>query len=192
VERTVFDDDPLYPVALQVRRGRRRIALIPIDAVEAVCPIARVLYVRRQPSVAARAAGGVASLGAAAARNALGAARAGEARARRRAPAARRGLAAAGSVALVRARWACRLLLAACARASRAVAARTGVAVRRGVVEARCQWPAVRRGLVASWSVALVLARSAGRLLVAASIAGVQSARACWFSARRLRSNTNL
>jgi hypothetical protein len=56
VEGTVFDDDPLHPIALRVRRGQKSRRLIPIDSVEAVCPIERVLYVRRRASVASRAA----------------------------------------------------------------------------------------------------------------------------------------
>jgi hypothetical protein len=55
VEHAVFDDDPLHPVALRVRVGNKRRRLIPIDAVEAVCPLRRLLYVRRRPSVARRA-----------------------------------------------------------------------------------------------------------------------------------------
>jgi hypothetical protein len=63
VEGAVFDDDPRHPVALRVRRGHHGRKLIPIDAVEAVCPLGRGLYVRRRPSVAARAAAGVVALG---------------------------------------------------------------------------------------------------------------------------------
>jgi hypothetical protein len=63
VEGTVFDEDPRYPVALRVRRGQKGTRLIPIDAVEAVCPIERVLYVRRRPSAASRAAVGISALG---------------------------------------------------------------------------------------------------------------------------------
>jgi hypothetical protein len=55
VEHAVFDHDPLHPVALRVRIGHKRRRLIPIDAVEAVCPLRRLLYVRRRPSVARRA-----------------------------------------------------------------------------------------------------------------------------------------
>lgn len=54
VEGAVFDDDPRHPVALRVRQGHNSRKLIPIDAVEAICPLGRVLYVRRRPSVAAR------------------------------------------------------------------------------------------------------------------------------------------
>src|SRR5438477_2961669 len=63
VEGTVFDDDPLHPVALRVRRGAKGTRLISIDAVEAVCPIERVLYLRRRPSAASRAAVGISALG---------------------------------------------------------------------------------------------------------------------------------
>jgi hypothetical protein len=59
VEHAVFDHDPHRPVALRVRRSRRKTMLIPIDSVEAVTPVARVVYLRRRPSVVARAAGGV-------------------------------------------------------------------------------------------------------------------------------------
>src|SRR6185437_1521902 len=52
VESAVFDEDPLHPVGLRVRIGNKRRRLIPIDAVEAVCPLRRLLYVRRRPSVA--------------------------------------------------------------------------------------------------------------------------------------------
>jgi hypothetical protein len=64
VEGAVFDDDPRHPVALRVRHGHNGRKLIPIDAVEAVCPLGRVLYIRRRPSVAARAGVGVVALGA--------------------------------------------------------------------------------------------------------------------------------
>jgi hypothetical protein len=63
VERTLFDDDPLHPVALRVRRGQRGSALIPIEAVDAVCPTQRILYVRRRPSAASRAFTVVSALG---------------------------------------------------------------------------------------------------------------------------------
>jgi len=63
VEGTVFDEDPLQPVALRVRRGQHGSRLIPIDAVEAVCPMRRVLYVRRPRSAASRAVGGLSALG---------------------------------------------------------------------------------------------------------------------------------
>jgi hypothetical protein len=59
VEHAVFDDDPLHPVALRVRVGNKRRRLLPIDAVEAVCPLRRLLYVRRPPSVATRAGNAV-------------------------------------------------------------------------------------------------------------------------------------
>jgi hypothetical protein len=55
VERPVFDADPLRPVALRLRRPSGRTSLVPIEAVEATCPVDRVLYVRRPPSAAARA-----------------------------------------------------------------------------------------------------------------------------------------
>jgi hypothetical protein len=64
VEGAVFDDDPRHPVALRVRHGHNGRKLIPIDAVEAVCPLGRVLYVRRRPSVARRAGVGIVALGA--------------------------------------------------------------------------------------------------------------------------------
>jgi len=64
VEGAVFDDDPRHPVALRVRHGHNGRKLIPIDAVEAICPLGRVLYVRRRPSVAARARVGFMALGA--------------------------------------------------------------------------------------------------------------------------------
>jgi hypothetical protein len=66
VEGVVYDEDPLEPVALRVRRGqhnRARTRLLPVDAVEAVCPVQRILYVRRPRSAASRAVGGVSSLG---------------------------------------------------------------------------------------------------------------------------------
>jgi hypothetical protein len=62
VEGTVVDDDPLQPVALRVRRGPRSGGLIPIELVEGVCPMERILYVRRPPSRASRAAAGVSAL----------------------------------------------------------------------------------------------------------------------------------
>jgi len=64
VERAVYDDDPLHPAALEVNRIRRRgTKLVPVEAVEAVCPMRRVLYLRRRPSAPARAAvGGVSAL----------------------------------------------------------------------------------------------------------------------------------
>jgi hypothetical protein len=117
VEHAVFDDDPLHPVALRVRRGHRGRMLIPIDAVEAVCPLARVLYVRRPPSVAARAGVGLVALGAGAGRvartggcvsaalwragapRAQDGARATFGAARRRWPSVRRGAVVAGEVA---------------------------------------------------------------------------------------------
>jgi hypothetical protein len=68
VEHAVFDDDPLHPVALRVRIGNKRRRLIPIDAVEAVCPLRRLLYVRRRPSVATRAGTGIVGAGARAGR----------------------------------------------------------------------------------------------------------------------------
>src|SRR5690348_10834980 len=58
VESIVYDDDPLVPVAVRVRRGQRGqngTRLIPIDAVEAICPVRRILYVRRPRSTASRA-----------------------------------------------------------------------------------------------------------------------------------------
>jgi hypothetical protein len=59
VERAVYDDDPLHPAALEVNRIRRRgTKLVPVEAVEAVCPMRRVLYLRRRPSAPARAAVG--------------------------------------------------------------------------------------------------------------------------------------
>jgi hypothetical protein len=64
VAGAVFDDDPRHPVALRVRHGHNSRKLIPIDAVEAICPLGRVLYVRRRPSVAARAGVGFVALGA--------------------------------------------------------------------------------------------------------------------------------
>jgi hypothetical protein len=64
VERAVYDDDPLHPSALEVNRIRRRgTKLVPVAAVEAVCPMRRVLYLRRRPSAPTRAAvGGVSAL----------------------------------------------------------------------------------------------------------------------------------
>ena len=64
VERAVYYDDPLHPAALEVHRIRRRgTRLVPVTAVEAVCPMRRVLYLRRRPSVPTRAAvGGVTAL----------------------------------------------------------------------------------------------------------------------------------
>src|SRR5262249_20923043 len=65
VERAVYyDDDPLHPSALEVNRIRRRgPKLVPVEAVEAVCPMRRVLYRRRRPSAPTRAAvGGVSAL----------------------------------------------------------------------------------------------------------------------------------
>jgi hypothetical protein len=59
VERAVYDDDPLHPSALEVNRIRRRgTKLVPVEAVEAVCPMRRVLYLRRRPSAPTRAAVG--------------------------------------------------------------------------------------------------------------------------------------
>jgi hypothetical protein len=64
VERAVYDDDPLHPSALEVNRIRRRgTKLVPVEAVEAVCPMRRILYLRRRPSAPTRAAvGGVYAL----------------------------------------------------------------------------------------------------------------------------------
>src|SRR5262249_36097232 len=59
VEHAVFDDDPLAPVALRVRRPRGGTTLIPIEMVEGVRPTQRILYVRRPRSAASRAAGHV-------------------------------------------------------------------------------------------------------------------------------------
>jgi hypothetical protein len=114
VERAVYDDDPLHPVGLRVRVGNKRRRLLPIDEVEAVCPLARTLYVRRPPSVTVRAGSavgtragrvvrttGVASVSAwrAATPRARSAARAAHSAARRRWPAVRRGAAVAGEAA---------------------------------------------------------------------------------------------
>jgi hypothetical protein len=122
VEGTVFDEDPLHPVALRVRRGqqgRGGTRLIPVDAVEAVCPVRRILYVRRPRSAASRAAGSISALGphgrratqrtshgvAAAWRysapRAVAAGRAGGAAAQRRWPSVRRALVTCGQVVVV-------------------------------------------------------------------------------------------
>src|SRR5262249_31604362 len=64
VERSVFDDDPRRPVALRARREPRgTITLIPVEMVEGVDPIQRVLYVRCPASAASRAAPRVSALG---------------------------------------------------------------------------------------------------------------------------------
>lgn len=66
VEGAVYDEDPLEPVALRVRRGQHgqsKTRLVPVDAVEAICPVRRTLYVRRPRSAASRAAGGISALG---------------------------------------------------------------------------------------------------------------------------------
>ena len=54
VERTVFDDDPLSPVAFRIRRpqGTR---LIPITELEAVEPLSRILYFHQRPGRGASA-----------------------------------------------------------------------------------------------------------------------------------------
>ncbi|HZO98265.1 MAG TPA: hypothetical protein VFB42_12925 [Gaiellaceae bacterium] len=116
VERPLFDDDPLRPVALRVRRSVGRSVLVPTDDVEAMCPRDRVIYVRRPATAAARAAAAAALAAAAgawvgraavlaglrlaalwriAAPVAAAAVRAAAAGARRRWPAVRHGLAAA-------------------------------------------------------------------------------------------------
>jgi hypothetical protein len=119
VERSVFDDDPRRPVALRVlREPHGTTALIPVEMVEGVDPIQRVLYVRRPASAASRAATHVTALGPhgrrAAHRTGLSlaagwkftsprlatAVRAAAAAARRRWPSVRRGLAAFGRGAL--------------------------------------------------------------------------------------------
>jgi hypothetical protein len=64
VERAVYDDDPLHPTALEVHRARRGTKLVPIEAVEAVSPLRRVIYLRRRRSASARAVGGVTALAA--------------------------------------------------------------------------------------------------------------------------------
>lgn len=53
VEQTVFDDDPLRPFAVRVRRSRGRTALLPLAELEAVQPLARVLHFR-SPATARR------------------------------------------------------------------------------------------------------------------------------------------
>ena len=59
VARAVYDDDPLHPTALEVHRARRGTRLVPVEAVDAVCPLRRVLFLRRRPSPGARAVSGV-------------------------------------------------------------------------------------------------------------------------------------
>jgi hypothetical protein len=46
-----------------VRRGQRGSTLVPIELVEAVSPTERILYLRRRPSAASRAAVGISALG---------------------------------------------------------------------------------------------------------------------------------
>jgi len=66
VEGAVYDEDPLHPVALRVRRGQHGqngSKLMAIEAVEAICPVRKILYVRRPRSTASRAVGGISALG---------------------------------------------------------------------------------------------------------------------------------
>jgi hypothetical protein len=168
VERAVYDDDPLHPAALEVNRIRRRgRKLVPVEAVEAVCPMRRVLFLRRRPSAPTRAAvGGVSALapyGRRAARTTAGSAtamwaygaprvrssaRAGASAAREQWPAVRRGGIAFGkTTALV-------------AAAIATFAAAASVAFAR-FVRAACRWLAPRAVRLARTTFAF--ARRAGR-----------------------------
>ncbi|HEY3921465.1 MAG TPA: hypothetical protein VGL76_05065 [Gaiellaceae bacterium] len=55
VERTVFDEDPLSPVALRVRRPHGRSQLIPLSELEGIEPLTRVLYFHKRPGRGASA-----------------------------------------------------------------------------------------------------------------------------------------
>ena len=101
VERSVFDGNPLRPVALRVRVGSHRTSLVPVDAVEGICPIDRVVYLRRQPSAASTARRSAASAYAVAAPRARSAGRTAAAFVRARWPTVRRAAGVAAEAALV-------------------------------------------------------------------------------------------
>jgi hypothetical protein len=156
VERTLFDDDPLHPVALRVRRGQRGSRLIPIEAIDAVCPTQRILYVRRRPSAASRAFTVVSALGP---------------HGRRVARKTALSLATLWRIGAPRARATTRAGIgAACA----------------GIGAARRQWPVVQRGFVVVAEATVVLALTVQALVVWASIAGARVLRICFLAACRL------
>ena len=170
VERPVYDDDPLHPTALEVNRIRRRgTKFVPVEAVEAVCPMRRVLYLRRRPSAPTRAAvGGVSALapyGRRAARStassatavwaygaprARASARAGAGAAREQWPAIRQGSIAFGKAT------------ALCAAAVAAFAAAASVAVAR-FARSGYRWLAPRAARFAKTSIVFA-GRAAGSL----------------------------
>jgi hypothetical protein len=167
VESTVYDDDPLRPVALRVRRGQRGLRLLPVEAVEAVCPLERVLYLRRRPSRAAAGLGRAGRYGRRAGR-ATGASLA--------------------SVSRAGSRQAVRGSLAASRHAVRGSVATSRYAVRGSratAVTARRHWPAARSVLALAAQTALALLVLAAAFAVSVVLAAARGLHAAFVVLRR-------
>jgi hypothetical protein len=167
VESAVYDDDPHRPVALRIRRGHRGIRLVPVEAVEGVSPLERIIYLRRRRSRT------VAGLGAAA--------RYGQ----------RAGRASSSSVAMLSRSGSRQALRGSrhAIRGSRAAAVVAGRNAARGsraaAVAARRRWPTVRHMLALAAQTALALAFLAVAFVVSLALAAAHALRATFVVLRR-------